>query len=163
MGTGFIFCGITSNSCRLLPKIAPRTGACPQSRASPKHILIRCQTPIHSDVVRTARRAVPAIRRVRTRALPLCVSAGDINSLQKRHYKIDHQLLLCRLGLCDHHRQRDKRMVGNALGAVLAEKQLVALQEIEEFMVPDSFFHGARLLGNAPSHPTIREDDSRVS
>ena len=48
-------------------------------------------------------------------------------SFQKRHNEIDHQLLFLRLGLGDHHRQCDERMVGDALRAVLAEKKLVAL------------------------------------
>lgn len=67
-------------------------------------------------------------RRVRTRDIPLC---GKQNSLQKRHCNIDHQLLFLWLGLGDHHRQCDERMVGDALRAVLAEKKLVTLQKIE--------------------------------
>ena len=41
--------------------------------------------------------------------------AKRLLSLQKRHHEIDHQLFLLRLGLGDHHRQRDKRVVGDAL------------------------------------------------
>ena len=59
-------------------------------------------------------------------------------SFQKRHNEIDHQFLFLRLGLGDHHRQCDERMVGDALRAVFAEKQLVALQEIEEQSGGDS-------------------------
>ena len=61
-----------------------------------------------------------------------CRLCSLYRSLQKRHHEIDHQLFLLRLGLGDHHRQRDERVVRDALCAVLAEKQLVALQKVKE-------------------------------
>ena len=59
-------------------------------------------------------------------------------SFQKRHNEIDHQFLFLRLGLGNHDCECDERMVGDALRAVLAEKKLVALQEIEEQSGGDS-------------------------
>ena len=55
---------------------------------------------------------------------------SSINSFQKRHYEIDHQLFLLRFGTGDHHSKCDKRMVNYALGTILAQKQSVSLQEI---------------------------------
>ena len=55
---------------------------------------------------------------------------SSINSFQKRHYEIDHQLFLLRFGTGDHHSKCDKRMVSYALGTILAQKQSVSLQEI---------------------------------
>lgn len=59
-------------------------------------------------------------------------------SFQERHYEINHELFFFRLRAGYHDCECDERMVGDALRAVLAEKQLVALQEIEEQSGGDS-------------------------
>ena len=43
------------------------------------------------------------------------------------HDEVDHHLLLGRLRLGDHHREGDERVVGDALGAILAEQEPVSL------------------------------------
>lgn len=51
----------------------------------------------------------------------LAVSFLPMILFQKRHHEVDHQLLLLRLGFGDHHRQRHKRVVGDAFRAILSQ------------------------------------------
>ena len=51
---------------------------------------------------------------------------------QKRHHEINHHVLLGRLRFSDHHRQRNERVIGDALRAVLAQQESVAFQKIKE-------------------------------
>ena len=63
----------------------------------------------------------------------LCGSAENKSpSLQECHYEVNHQFFFLRLRFRNHHRKCDKRMVGDAFGAVFTQKKSVALEEIKE-------------------------------
>ena len=51
---------------------------------------------------------------------------------KESHDEVYHHFLFDRLGFCYHDRQRDKRVVGYPLGAVLTQQKTVALEEVEK-------------------------------